>query len=544
MNASLSMGRAYYAWAGGNRPTGATNFVPVAERTMAEKLEDLERRRGSALQAGPADAIERQHGRGKMTARERIDYLIDPGTFQELDLLARSRAPGTSDDKRLYTDGVITGFGNVEGKKVCIFSQDFTVNAGTLGEVSGEKIHKVIDLATLLGVPLIGINDGGGARVQEGVVALHYYGGIFHRNVAASGVVPQISVIMGSCAGGAVYSPAITDFVFMVRETSQMFITGPDVVKTVTGEDVSLEELGGALTHATKSGVASFVAPDEKSCLDQVRELLAYLPPNNAAQPEIVATGDDPERGVPELTKIVPASAHQPYDMKQLVRAVLDDGDFFEYHKLWAMNLVCGFGRIGGRAVGVVANQPQVLAGVLDIDASEKGARFVRTCDCFNIPVVSFVDVPGFMPGIDQEHGGLIRRGAKLLYAFSEATVPKIQVVVRKAYGAAYIVMGSKSVGADLAYAWPGAEPAVMGPEGAVDILYRRELAGASPERRAELVQRYREDYANPYLAAERGYLDDVIEPAATRQALHRGLAALATKRSDLAPRKHGNLPL
>ncbi|MGC8627818.1 MAG: acyl-CoA carboxylase subunit beta [Acidimicrobiales bacterium] len=511
---------------------------------MQEKLEELERRRSSALQAGPASAVERQHSRGKMTARERVGYLLDPGSFQELDMLARSRAPGASEDKRLYTDGVITGFGTVAGKQVCIFSQDFTVNAGTLGEVSGEKIHKVMDLAMSLGVPLIGINDGGGARVQEGVVALHYYGGIFRRNVAASGVIPQISVIMGSCAGGAVYSPAITDFVFMVRGTSQMFITGPDVVKTVTGEEVTLEELGGALTHATKSGVACFLAADEKSCLDQVRELLSYLPQNSTCAPQVVPAGDNPERLCPELTKIVPASAHQPYDMKQLVRVVLDDGDFFEYHKLWAMNFICGFGRIGGQVVGVVANQPQVLAGVIDTDAAEKGARFVRTCDCFNIPIVSFVDVPGFMPGTDQEHGGLIRRGAKLLYAFAEATVPKIQVIVRKAYGAAYVVMGAKSTGTDLAYAWPGAELAVMGPDSAVDVLYRRELAGAPPERRAQLVRQYREANANPYVAAERGYVDAVIEPSTTRQVLHRGLEALATKRTEMTPRKHGNLPL
>ena len=511
---------------------------------MDERLIELENRKQAALHAGPAQAVERQHSRGKMTARERVDYLLDEGTFCELDMLARSRAAGNPEDKRSYTDGVVTGFGSVGGKKVCIFSQDFTVNVGTLGEVSGEKIHKVMDLATSLGVPLIGINDGGGARVQEGVVALHYYGGIFRRNVAASGVIPQISVVMGSCAGGAVYSPAITDFVFMVRGTSQMFITGPDVVKTVTGEDVTLEELGGALTHATKSGVACFVAPDEKSCLDQVRELLAYLPPNNMEQPALVTTGDSPSRPVPELARMVPVPAHQPYDMKQLVRAVLDGGDFFEYHSLWAMNLVCGFGRVGGRAVGVVANQPQVLAGVLDIDASEKGARFVRTCDCFNIPVATFVDVPGFMPGTDQEHGGLARRGAKLLYAYCEATVPKVQVIVRKAYGAAYVIMGSKAVGADLAYAWPGAELAVMGPESAVDLLYHRDLADAPAGRREELVGLYRETHANPYLAAERGFIDDVIDPASTRQVLHQGLEMLASKRQEPYPRKHGNLPL
>jgi acetyl-CoA carboxylase carboxyltransferase component len=523
---------------------GALGLCGVAEQSMGQRLEELERRRQAALHAGSEAAVERQHSRGKMTARERVDYLLDAGSFQELDMLARSRAEGASEDKRSYTDGVVTGFGTVKGNRICIFSQDFTVNGGTLGEVSGEKIHKVIDMATSLGVPLVGINDGGGARVQEGVVALHYYGGIFRRNVAASGVVPQISVIMGSCAGGAVYSPAITDFVFMVQGTSQMFITGPDVVKTVTGEDVTLEELGGALTHATKSGVACFVAPDEKSCLDQVRRLLGYLPPNNVSTPAFGATGDDPLRLAPELADLVPASSQQPHDMKDLVRAVLDGGDFFEYHALWALNLVCGFGRIGGRVVGVVANQPQVLAGVLDIDATEKGARFVRTCDCFNIPVVTFVDVPGFMPGTDQEHGGMARRGAKLLYAYCEATVPKIQVIVRRAYGAAYVIMGSKSLGADLAYAWPGAELAVIGPESAVDLLYGSELTGAPPERRHELVEAYKEANANPYLAAERGYIDDVIEPASTRRVLHQALEMLASKRQDAPPRKHGNVPL
>jgi acetyl-CoA carboxylase carboxyltransferase component len=511
---------------------------------MGHRLEELERRRQAALHAGSDAAVERQHARGKMTARERVDYFLDTGSFQELDMLARSRAEGTAADKRAYTDGVVTGFGTVDGNKVCIYSQDFTVNGGTLGEVSGEKIHKVMDLAISLGVPLIGINDGGGARVQEGVVALHYYGGIFRRNVAASGVVPQISVIMGSCAGGAVYSPAITDFVFMVQGTSQMFITGPDVVKTVTGEEVSLEELGGALTHATKSGVSCFVAPDEKACLDQVRQLLSYLPPNNVGPPPRTASADDPARAVPEVAQLVPSSSQQPYDMKPLLRAVLDNGELLEYHSLWALNLVCGFGRIGGVPVGVVANQPQVLAGVLDIDATEKGARFVRTCDCFNIPVITFVDVPGFMPGTDQEHGGLARRGAKLIYAYCEASVPTVQVIVRRAYGAAYVAMGSKSLGADLAYAWPGAEIAVVGPESAVDLLYGSELSGAPPERRQELVDAYKEANSSPYLAAERGYVDDVIEPADTRRALHQALEMLASKRQDAPPRKHGNVPL
>jgi acetyl-CoA carboxylase carboxyltransferase component len=403
-----------------------------------------------------------------------------------------------------------------------------------------------MDLASSIGVPMIGINDGAGARVQEGVVGLHYYGGIFYRNVAASGVVPQISVIMGSCAGGAVYSPAMTDFIFMVRDSSQMFITGPDVVKTVTGEDVTLEQLGGAMTHATKSGVATFVAPDEKACLDEVRYLLGFLPSNNLEEPPRVDSGDDPARRTPELTELMPASPNQPYDMKRIITAVLDDGDFIEYFAYWAMNLVCGFGRIGGQVVGIVGNQPQVLAGVLDIDSSEKGARFVRTCDSFNIPLVTFVDVPGFMPGTDQEYGGIIRHGAKLLYAYCESTVPRIQVITRKAYGGAYVVMNSKSIGADLAFAWPSAELAVMGPQGAVEILYRRELAQAadSVARRAELVDEYTERYANPYLAAERGYVDDVIDPADTRVVLHRSLEMLRSKREELPKRKHGNVPL
>jgi acetyl-CoA carboxylase carboxyltransferase component len=513
---------------------------------MTERLEELARRKEAALHAGSLHAVERQHAKGKMTARERIDYLLDEGSFQELDMLARTRAPGLPDEKRPYTDGVITGFGTVDGRKVCIFSQDFTVNGGSLGEVFGEKVHKIMDLATSLGVPMVGINDGGGARVQEGVVGLHYFGGIFKRNVDASGVVPQISVIMGSCAGGAVYSPAMTDFIFMVRDSSQMFITGPDVVKTVTGEEVTLEQLGGALTHATKSGVAAFVTADEKSCLDEVRYLLGFLPANNLEEPPRLDTGDEAERLVPEVGQLIPPSPNQPYDMKKIIAAVVDDGDFFEYHALWAMNLVCGFARIDGHVVGIVGNQPQVLAGVLDIESSEKGARFVRTCDSFNIPLVTFVDVPGFMPGTDQEYGGIIRHGAKLLYAYCEATVPRIQIITRKAYGGAYVVMNSKSIGADLAFAWPSAELAVMGPQGAVDIVYRRELAtSADPAgRRAQLVEEYTERFANPYLAAERGYVDDVIDPAETRKVLSRSLDLLRSKREELPKRKHGNVPL
>jgi acetyl-CoA carboxylase carboxyltransferase component len=516
------------------------------EHTIDERLEQLAARKERALHAGSDRAVERQHSRGKMTARERIDYLVDSGSFQELDMLARSRMAGLSEDKRPYTDGVITGFGTIDGRRVCLFSQDPTVNGGSLGEVFGEKIHKVMDLAASIGVPMIGINDGGGARVQEGVVGLHYYGGIFRRNVASSGVVPQISVIMGSCAGGAVYSPAMTDFVFMVQGTSHMFITGPDVVKTVTGEDVTLEELGGAMSHATKSGVATFVSADEKACLDEVRYLLSFLPSNNLEEPALTVSGDDPERETPELVGLMPPSPNQPYDMKRVITAVVDDGEFLEVHSHWAMSITCGFARIDGRVVGIVGNQPAVLAGVLDIDSSEKAARFVRTCDAFNIPLVTFVDVPGFMPGTDQEYGGIIRHGAKLLYAYCEATVPRVQVITRKAYGGAYVVMNSKSIGADLAYAWPSAELAVMGPQGAVEILYRRELAAAADPvaRRAELVEEYTERFATPYIAAERGYVDDVISPADTRKVLARSLAMLASKREDLPHRKHGNVPL
>jgi acetyl-CoA carboxylase carboxyltransferase component len=519
----------------------------MAEHPMRERLEDLKERKRQALNAGSPRLVERQHAQGKMTARERLDYLLDEGSFQELDMLARHRAFGTGlDETRPYTDGVVVGFGTIDGRKVCVFSQDFTVFGGALGEVYAEKIHKIMDLALSLGVPMIGLNDGGGARIQEGVVSLDSYGGIFYRNVASSGVIPQISVVLGPCAGGAVYSPAITDFVFMVRETSHMFITGPDVVKTVTGEDVTLEQLGGAASHATRSGVANFVAPDEKACLDSVRYLLSFLPANNLEAPPYYEPADDPARATPELIDLVPTSANQPYDMKKVISAVVDDGEYFEYSPLWAMSLTCGFARLGGHVVGVVGNQPSVLAGVLDIDSSEKGARFVRTCDAFNIPLVSFVDVPGFMPGTDQEYGGIIRHGAKLLYAFCEATVPRIQVITRKAYGGAYVVMNSKSIGADLAFAWPSAELAVMGPEGAVEIVHRRELAEAADPvaRRAELVEEYVERYANPYIAAERGFVDDVIDPADTRRILVRSLETLSTKREELPKRKHGNIPL
>ncbi len=513
---------------------------------MQDKLADLQQRRAQAFQAGSPRAVERQHAKGKMLARERIEYLLDDGSFNELDLLARHRAHAAGLEERPYTDGVITGWGTVDGRKVFVFAQDFTVFGGALGEVFAEKIHKLMDLALKVGAPVVGLNDGAGARIQEGVVSLASYGGIFYRNVLSSGVVPQISVILGPCAGGAVYSPAMTDFIFMVRESSHMFITGPDVVKTVTGEDVTLEELGGAMSHASKSGVATFVADDEKSCLDDVRFLLSFLPQNNMEEPPAVEGTDDPDRLCPELRDLLPASPNLPYDMHQVIQAVLDDGEFMEYFPHWARSIVCGFGRVDGRTVGVVGNQPMVLAGVLDIESAEKAARFVRTCDAFNIPLLTFVDVPGFLPGVDQEYGGIIRHGAKLLYAYCEATVPRIQIITRKAYGGAYVVMDSKSIGSDLSYAWPSAELAVMGPQGAVEIVYRRELQQAADPiaRRAELVSEYTEKYANPYAAAERGYVDDVIDPAETRQKVVAGLAMLRTKREELPRRKHGNMPL
>jgi acetyl-CoA carboxylase carboxyltransferase component len=520
----------------------------VADHPMSERLDDLAKRKEQARAAGAERDIERQHERGKMTARERIEYLLDDGSFQELDMLARHRVAEQFLPKRPYTDGVITGFGTIDGRKVCIFSQDFTIFGGSLGEVYAEKIHKIMDLATNLGVPMIGLNDGGGARIQEGVVSLAMYGGIFARNVDASGVVPQISAIMGPCAGGAVYSPALTDFVFMVQETSYMFITGPDVVKATTGESVTTEQLGGAMTHATKSGVTQFVANDDKACLDEIRYLLSFLPANNLELPPSVEPTDDPGRSTAELRELIPSSSRMPYDMKGVITSVADDGEYFEYAPHWATNITCGFARLDGHVVGIVGNQPQILAGVLNIDASEKAARFVRTCDAFNVPLVTFVDVPGFQPGTDQEYGGIIRHGAKLLYAYCEATVPRIQMITRKAYGGAYVVMNSKSIGADLAYAWPSAEFAVMGPDAAVDVIYKRELSELTAEeraaRRVALIEEYTERYANPYEAAERGYVDDVIDPADTRAVLIRSLDLLRSKREDLPRRKHGNVPL
>jgi propionyl-CoA carboxylase beta chain len=519
--------------------------------SVEEKRERLRALRDEALHAGSEKAVERQHAKGKLTARERLDLLLDPGSFVELDMFTRHRAHGFGlEDNRPWGDGVVTGHGTVDGRRVYVFSQDFTVFGGSLGEVFAEKIGKVMDLALRMGCPMIGINDSGGARIQEGVVSLAGYADIFHRNVQASGVIPQISVVMGPCAGGAVYSPAITDFIFMVRETSHMFITGPEVIKTVTGEDVSMEELGGAASHATRSGVAHFAAADERECLELVRDLLSFVPANNLESPPYAPPEDDPERQAPELATIIPDSPSKPYDMTAVVRHVVDDGDFFEVAPLYAQNVIVGFARLNGHAVGVVGNQPRTLAGVLDIDASIKAARFVRFCDAFNIPLVTLVDVPGFLPGASQEYGGIILHGAKLLYAFAEATVPKLTVITRKAYGGAYDVMSSKHIGADFNAAWPTAEVAVMGPDGAVNIVFRRELEAAAQNggdagaRRGELVEEYKERFANPYIAAERGYVDAVIEPEETRPWLIRALEASLTKRERRPPRKHGNIPL
>ncbi len=518
--------------------------------TTAGKAADLSRRIDEAIHAAPAAAVEKQHAKGKMTARERVLALLDEGSFSEFDQFARHRSTSFGmEARRPYGDGVITGTGAIHGRPVCIFSQDVTIFGGALGEVYGEKICKIIDFALKTGVPLIGINEGGGARIQEGVVSLGLYAEIFRRNTLASGVIPQISLIMGPAAGGHVYSPALTDFVVMVDQTSQMFITGPEVIKTVTGEDVTLEDLGGARTHNTKSGTAHYLAADENDALEYVRELISYLPQNNLEDPplyvddEVDLTITDHDR---QLDRLIPDSANQPYDMREVIRTVLDDDEFLEVQSLFAQNIVCGFGRVEGRSIGVVANQPMVFAGCLDIDASEKAARFVRTCDCFNIPVLTFVDVPGFLPGTDQEWKGIIRRGAKLLYAYAEATVPLLTVITRKAYGGAYDVMGSKHLGADINLAWPTAQIAVMGADGAVNILYRKELAAADDPvaKRKELVADYNDTLANPYLAAERGYVDQVIHPHETRASVIRALRLLRTKRASLPPKKHGNIPL
>ena len=514
--------------------------------TTAGKLADLYRRYDEAVHAGSERAIEKQHAKGKKTARERIDLLLDEGSFVELDELARHRSTNFGLEKnRPYGDGVVTGYGTIDGRGVCVFSQDVTVFGGALGEVYGEKIVKVMDLAIKTGQPIIGINEGGGARIQEGVVSLGLYGEIFRRNTLASGVIPQISLIMGANAGGHVYSPALTDFVVMADQTSHMFITGPDVIKTVTGEDVGMEELGGARTHNTKSGNAHYLASDEQDAVDYVKALLSYLPQNNLEDPPVFDADGDLEPD-PELNTLIPDSANQPYDMHTVIEHVLDAGDFLEVQPLFAPNIVVGFGRVEGRSVGVVANQPMQFAGCLDIDASEKAARFIRTCDAYNIPVLTFVDVPGFLPGTDQEWNGIIRRGAKLLYAYAEATVPLVTVITRKAYGGAYDVMGSKHLGADINVAWPTAQIAVMGAQGAVNILRRKEIMEAEDVEatRAELIAEYEDTLFNPYIAAERGYVDSVIEPAQTRAFVARALRTLRTKRATLPPKKHGNIPL
>jgi acetyl-CoA carboxylase carboxyltransferase component len=519
----------------------------MAEHTTQERLEALERLRQEALHSGSPKAVERHRERGKLLARERVEALLDPGSFVELDAFVQHRSPNFNMmENRPYGDGVVTGHGTIEGRRVFVFSQDFTVFGGSLGEAFAEKIVKVMDMALRYRCPLIGINDSGGARIQEGVVSLAGYADIFYRNVQASGVTPQISLVMGPSAGGAVYSPAMTDFVMMVEETSHMFITGPEVVKTVTGEEVSFEELGGARTHASRSGVAHFTAPDERALIEDCRYLLSFLPSWNGEQPPWEPPSDPVDREDPELDRLIPDESAKPYDMHDVVRRVIDDGEFLEVHAAWADNIICGFARLGGYPVGIVANQPRSLAGVLDIDSSTKAGRFVRTCDAFNVPVVTFVDVPGFLPGTSQEWGGIIRHGAKLLYAYCEATVPKVTVITRKAYGGAYDVMGSKHVGADFNFAWPTAEVAVMGSDGAVNIVFRKELQAADdPEaRRAELVEEYRERFANPFTAAERGYVDDVIAPRRTRPVLIDALQACRTKHQDVPVRKHGNIPL
>lgn len=517
--------------------------------TTAGKLADFQRRQEEATVEVARRAAEKQHKKGRQSARERIDQLLDEGSFVELDALARHRSVAFDmQDNRPLGDGVITGYGTIDGRSVCVFAQDFSIFGGSLGEVYGEKITKVMDLAIKSGCPIIGINEGAGARIQEGVVSLGLYGEIFRRNVHASGVIPQISLIMGSCAGGHVYSPAVTDFTVMVDQTSNMFITGPDIIKTVTGEDVTMEELGGARTHNTKSGNAHYMGTDEEDALEYVKALLSFLPQNNMEEPETFDADVDLERTEVDsaLDTIIPDSDSQPYDIRSVIEAVLDDQDFLEVQALYASNIVVGYGRVEGHSVGIVANQPMQLAGCLDIDASEKAARFVRTCDAFNIPVLTFVDVPGFLPGTDQEWNGIIRRGAKLIYAYAEATVPMVTVITRKAYGGAYDVMGSKHLGSDISLAWPSAQIAVVGASGAVNILYRRDIAEAQdPDaRRAELMTEYEDTLCNPYTAAERGYVDAVIEPSATRAEVTKALRMLRTKRETLPPRKHGNIPL
>jgi acetyl-CoA carboxylase carboxyltransferase component len=513
---------------------------------MKECLDELTANRTSAVRGLDPQATERQHAKGKLTARERIDLLLDEGSFQELEQLRRHRASGFGlEDKRPYTDGVVTGWGTVFGRTVFVYAHDFRIFGGALGEAHAEKVHKVMDRAIAAGAPLVSLNDGAGARIQEGVTALAGYGGIFRRNTAASGVIPQISVMLGPCAGGAAYSPALTDFVFMVRDTAQMFITGPDVVRSVTGEEITHDGLGGAQVHAGISGVAQFVHDDEQTCLEDVRYLLSLLPSNNRELPPAQPSGDPAARSTDALRDLVPAGGNQPYDIREVISEFVDDGEYFEASELWADNIVCAFARLDGHTIGVVANQPRSLAGVLDIHSSEKAARFVQFCDAFNIPLVTLVDVPGFLPGVDQEHGGIIRHGAKLLYAYCNATVPRVSLVLRKAYGGAYIVMDSRSIGADVSLAWPTNEIAVMGAEGAANVVFRREIAAADDPAtvRAQRIKEYQTQLMHPYYAAERGLVDDVIDPGETRRVLARCLAMLRAKHADLPARKHGNPP-
>jgi propionyl-CoA carboxylase beta chain len=516
--------------------------------TTAGKLAELRRRNDAALHPGSEAALDKRRTQGKRTARERLQAFLDEGSFCETDALARHRARDFNlESNRPTGDGVITGFGTVDGRPVCVFSQDAMVFGGALGEVYGEKIVKVMDLALETGCPLVGLNEGSGARIQEGIMGLALYGDIFYRNVMASGVIPQLSLILGNCAGGHVYSPALTDFTVMVDGASAMFITGPDVIRTVTGEVIDMEDLGGARAHNSKSGVAHFMSADEQEALDLAKALLSYLPSNNLDEAPVLdgvdALAEEPDT---ELDEFIPDSSNTPYDMHRVIEHVLDDGEFLEVQQLWAQNMLCGFGRVEGRSVGVVGNNPMHFAGTLDIDASEKAARFVRTCDAFNLPVLTFCDVPGFLPGVGQEHAGIIRRGAKLLYAYSEATVPKVTVITRKAYGGAYVVMGSKHLGADVNLAWPTAQVAVVGAQGAVNIIRRKEIAASDdPDKaRAEFIEQYEDTFATPYIAAERGFVDAVIEPSQTRREVARALRLLRNKRQTLPPKKHGNIPL
>ena len=507
--------------------------------TVQEKIELMKSKKEHIKEGGGAARIAKQHEKGKMTARERIEMLFDENTFVELDMFMKHRCTNFGQDKKeLPGEGVVTGYGTIDGRLVYAFAQDFTVEGGSLGEKHAHKIWKVMDLAMKMGAPCVGINDSGGARIQEAVDALSGYAGIFYRNTAASGVIPQISVIMGPCAGGAVYSPAITDFIYMVKNTSQMFITGPAVIKSVTAEDVTAEALGGAMTHNTRSGVAHFAAENEEDCINQIRYLLSFLPSNNMEDAPIVETGDDPDRQDESLNTVIPDNPNAPYDMKDVIRSIVDNGEFYEVHEHFATNIICCFARFDGRSVGIIANQPNVMAGCLDVDASDKSARFIRFCDAFNIPLVNLVDVPGFLPGVDQEHNGIIRHGAKMLYAYSEATVPKVTVITRKAYGGSYIAMCCRELGADQVMAWPSAEIAVMGPAGAANIIFRKD-----PDKDQKTAE-YVEEFATPYKAAERGYADMVIEPKETRPLIITALNALASKREVGPAKKHGNIPL